>query len=254
MDKEHTEAAAAEEPPQLTNRGLDEDSDSDNEDDNTAPEFKVVPTATPPGPPAGVPVVLQDDDVADTPTANTRARSKLRTLQDEANVNLEATMVLIEAASTRCRAPLLQEVMATRLHIVGATMEVSTSKAATRRSPLQFLCDLTNAVLDGDAGEMLKYRHLITRPKYKVVWGDAYGKEIGRLAQGIPGHVDGTNTMFFVNKSEVSADRFKDVTRDRIVCNVHPEKDDPNRFAPQPWVISSTIQATTAHPQQICLQ
>ena len=27
----------------------------------------------------------------------------------------------------------------------------------------------------------------------------------------------------------VSADRVKDVTRDRIVCNVRPEKDDPNR-------------------------
>ena len=80
-----------------------------------------------------MPVVLQDDDVADTPAANTRARSKIRTLQNEANANLEATMVLIEAPSTRCRAPLLQEVLATRLDIAGAAMEVSASKAATGR-------------------------------------------------------------------------------------------------------------------------
>ena len=94
---------------------------------------------------------------------------------------------------------------------------------------MQFLCDLANAVLDGDTGEMLEYRHLITRPKYKEVWGDAYGKEVGRLAQGIPGKVEGTNTLFFIRKDEVPADRVKDVTRDRIVCNVRPEKDDPNR-------------------------
>ena len=52
MDHEHAKAAAVEEPPELVNKGLDEDSDSDNEDDNAAPEFKVVPTATPSGPPA----------------------------------------------------------------------------------------------------------------------------------------------------------------------------------------------------------
>ena len=40
MDHEHAEAVAAEEPPQLVNRGLGEDSDSDNEDDDTAPEFR----------------------------------------------------------------------------------------------------------------------------------------------------------------------------------------------------------------------
>ena len=41
-------------------------------------------------------------------------------------------------------------------------------------------------MLDSDTGEMLEYCHLIMRPKYKEVWGDAYGEEIGRIAQGIP--------------------------------------------------------------------
>ena len=123
----------------------------------------------------------------------------------------------------------MQQVLATRLDIAGVTMEVSASKAATRRYPLLFLCDLANAVLGGNMGEMLEYCHLITCPKYKEVWGNAYGKEIGRLAQGIPGKVEGTNTLFFVNKSEVPTDRFKDVIRDRIVFNVRPEKDSPNR-------------------------
>ena len=83
MDHEHAEAAATEEPPKLVNRDLDENSDPDNEDDNAGPEFEIVPTATPPGPPAGVPMVSQDDDVADTPAANTRARSKLRTVRSQ---------------------------------------------------------------------------------------------------------------------------------------------------------------------------
>ena len=199
-------------------------------------------------------VVLQDYDVAGTPAANTRARSKLRTLQDKANFNMEATMVLTEAASTRCRAPLLQEVLAARLDIAGAAMEVSASKVATKRYPLHFLRDLANAVLDGDTGEMLEYRHLITRTKYKVVWGDAHGKEIDHFTQGIPGKGEGTNTLFFINKSEVPADRFKDVTRDRIVCNCAQRRTTQTGCAPPSWVISSIIQATTAHPQQICSQ
>ena len=138
-------------------------------------------------------------------------------------------MVLIEAASTRQRAPLMQQVLVTRLDITFATLEVAASKTATRRYPLQFLGDLVNAVLDDDTGEMLKYCHHITRPKYKEVWGDAHGKKNGRLAEGIPGKVEETNTLFFINKSEVPADRFKDVIRDRIICNVRPEKDVPNR-------------------------
>jgi len=56
-----------------------------------------------------------------------------------------------------------------------------------------------------------------------------FGDEIGRLAQGLPGRVDGTNTIFFIHKHEVPPDRRKDVTYDRIVCTVRPEKDDPYR-------------------------
>ena len=41
--------------------------------------------------------------------------------------------------------------------------------------------------------------------------------------------MEGTNTLFFIEKNEVPSDRFKDVTRDRIVCNMRPEKEDPNR-------------------------
>ena len=46
-------------------------------------------------------------------------------------------MLLIETANTKWRAPLLQQALAIGLHIAGASMEVSASKVATRRYPLQ---------------------------------------------------------------------------------------------------------------------
>ena len=76
MDNEHAEAAAAEEPPQLVNMGLDEDSDSDNEDDDAAPEFEVVPAATPPGPPANVAVMSQGAEQAAHATGRGQCQSR----------------------------------------------------------------------------------------------------------------------------------------------------------------------------------
>ena len=40
-------------------------------------------------------------------------------------------------------------------------------------------------------GELLQYRHLIARPEYRRVWGNAFGKEVGRLAQGLPVQLHG---------------------------------------------------------------
>ena len=67
-----------------------------------------------------------------------------------------------------------------------------------------------------------------TQPTAKF-GGGAFGKEVGRLAQGLDGVVEGTDTIDFITKSEVPTDRWKDVTYASIVCNYRPEKDDPNR-------------------------
>ena len=66
-------------------------------------------------------------------------------------------------------------------------------------------------------------------PNHKKVWGGAFGKEVGRLDQQLPGIVEGTDTLNFIFKNETPGDRFKDVTYARIVCNYRPEKKDPNR-------------------------
>ena len=56
-------------------------------------------------------------------------------------------------------------------------------------------------------------------PKYWEVWGKLSGNEIGQLAQGMPGRVEGTDMMFFIKKEEVPQDRFKDVTYGKFVVD-----------------------------------
>jgi hypothetical protein len=75
---------------------------------------------------------------------------------------------------------------------------------ACRRYPLQMMCELAGAVLDPKTGELMEYRHLIAKPEYCEVWSKANAKEIGRLAQGIPGVVEGTNTFFFQAYEDIS--------------------------------------------------
>ena len=64
-------------------------------------------------------------------------------------------------------------------------------------------------------------------PKNWKLYGQSYAKELGRLAQGIPGKVTGTNTIFFIPKSEVPAACWRDFTYGRVVVNYRPKKDDP---------------------------
>lgn len=59
--------------------------------------------------------------------------------------------------------------------------------------------------------------------------GAQHGKEIDRLAQGLSGVVEGTDTIEFIPKMDIPANRHKDSTYTRIVYNVRPEKADPNR-------------------------
>ena len=200
--------------------------------ESLGPQFEIVPTSTPTPMPFNIPVVSQDDNFTrdDGPAANTRTRRATRTLQDEAACKLEATMLVVEAAGPVQKAAPLQAALETPMDISGAAMEVTAQKAATRKYPMQFLCNLANAVLDGDTGEILEYRHFITRPKYKEVWDESYEKEVGRLAQGIPGKVDGTNTIFFIHKHQVPADQRKDVLNKGQDClHSPPRKEDPNR-------------------------
>ena len=94
---------------------------------------------------------------------------------------------------------------------------------------MELFCEMAEAVLDEETGDLLEYRHLVKHPNHKKVWGGAFGKEVGRLSQELPGIVEGADTLNFIFKNEIPADRFEDVTYSRIVCNYILEKKDPNR-------------------------
>ena len=162
-----------------------------------------------------------EDDEDDEILAEVTAGGKVHTEDAPAN-------------NTRSRAAvprtITQEAIFATLEVSGASANISARSAASRKYPLQFLCDFAGAVLDGASGEMLEFRQLIKNPKYRLVWGDSYGNEIGRLAQGRDkSGIKGTDTLTFIRYGEIPVDRRKDVTYDRIVCTVRPEKESPNR-------------------------
>ena len=76
--------------------------------------------------------------------------------------------------------------------------------------------------MDEETGDLLEYRHLVKHPNNKKVWGGAFGKEVGCLAQGLPCIVEGIDTLHFIFKNEITANRFKDITYACIVCNYRP--------------------------------
>ena len=93
-----------------------------------------------------------------------------------------------------------------------------------------FPTDILNAIFNEDTIKLMEYRHLIKNLKYSTIWKKAYGKELGRLSQGIPDKIHGTNTIGFIPKHNISVDRCKDVTYGRICANFWPEKDDPHQI------------------------
>ena len=52
--------------------------------------------------------------------------------------------------------------------------------------------------------------------------------EYGRLAQGVGGRSKGKNYIFFVAKKAIPQDKFRDITYSKFVCDVRPQKAEPN--------------------------
>ena len=96
--------------------------------------------------------------------------------------------------------------------------DLTARQCASRNFPMQLLCDLANSGMDAN-GELLQYCHLMARPEYRVMWVKAYTNKLGRLAQVLPGVVDGTDHLDFIIKNEVPFGRLRDVTYVHMVCN-----------------------------------
>ena len=108
------------------------------------------------------------------------------------------------------------------MEIPGIGQEVTARSTASRKYPMQFLCDYANAVVDGETGAELEYRHLIKNPKHWDQWQRSFSKEIWRLATT-------TETIDFIRKEDIPMERKRDKTYARICVNERPEKADPDQ-------------------------
>jgi len=90
--------------------------------------------------------------------------------------------------------------------------------------------------LDPATGDFLEHRQLRRDPRYKSVWDTSYANELGRLCQGIGSgttptkqRVAGTNTFFLIDYKDIPLHKRKEICHTMVVCEVRPEKDDPDR-------------------------
>lgn len=96
---------------------------------------------------------------------------------------------------------------------------------------------LACSVMDEDTGELLEFRQLRKHPKYKKIWDTSYANELGRLCQGVGEspmnpmmqRVKGTDTFRVIKYEDIPRDRRKEIRHTTVVCEVRPDKDDPNR-------------------------
>ena len=113
----------------------------------------------------------------------------------------------------------------------------SSPVAAEISTILDRVTGIAGAILDNDTGELLEYCYLMNCPKYQKVWDHSFGgNTIGRLSQGMEGRVEGTNTIFSINKKRVPTAWWKDVVYGkRIVYDCRPGKSEPNRMRLTVW-------------------
>ena len=90
--------------------------------------------------------------------------------------------------------------------------------------------------MDPATGDFLEHRQLRRDPRFKAVWDTSYANELGRLCQGIGSgatptkqRVAGTNTFFLIDYKDIPLHKRKEICHTMVVCEVRPEKDDPDR-------------------------
>ena len=82
----------------------------------------------------------------------------------------------------------------------------------------------------------MEYREICKHPKYAATRTTSYSNEMGRLCQGIGKNTEGTGkcvkgtyTFFFIHYHDIHANRRKEITYTSVVCEVRPQKEDPNQ-------------------------
>ena len=90
---------------------------------------------------------------------------------------------------------------------------------------LQNVTHKVHHIFTGEKKETLD--SLLRRGATKAIWEKALCNELGRLAQGMKGHVHATDTIDFIQKSEVPS--IAKITYANIVCDYCPLKSEPHR-------------------------
>jgi hypothetical protein len=86
---------------------------------------------------------------------------------------------------------------------------------------------MANAVINEDTGASLEYRHLIQYETTFPVWNKAAANEFGRLAQGVGGRIEGSNTIFLIPRNTMP--KGKVITYGRFVVDICPNKCETHR-------------------------
>ncbi len=95
---------------------------------------------------------------------------------------------------------------------------------------------LALSVLDSTTGNMLEHCKFQCDPQYKTTWDTLYSNELSHLCQSIGSgktpnskHVAGTNTFFCIDYNNIPLHKRKEICHTMVVCEVPPDKDNPNR-------------------------
>ena len=91
------------------------------------------------------------------------------------------------------------------------------------------LIQSTNAVMGPVTGKQLEYKQLISHLNNHLcqTWQHSSANEFGQLAQGVGGHISGTETLKFIQYHEMLKNRR--LTYARFVCEVWPQKTEKDR-------------------------
>ena len=69
-----------------------------------------------------------------------------------------------------------------------------------------YLTKTVNAIIDDDTVKEFNCRQLSKHPKHHNIWNKYFVNELGRLAQGAGGLLEGTYTIFFIAQDQVPKD------------------------------------------------
>jgi hypothetical protein len=83
-----------------------------------------------------------------------------------------------------------------------------------------------NSVIHPVTGKEMEYSALMKDPRLQSLWARGFGKECGRLFQGIR-DIPGTDTCFFVDLKNIPNDR--KITYGKIFCDYKPHKQEKER-------------------------